>query len=58
MDLAVTEAFEECIEPLVILGACVLAFAKPRPQVLPDGVVGMDADLREIVSSPAPNVLG
>jgi hypothetical protein len=34
MSVAATEAREECLEPLLILGAGVLAFTKPRPQVL------------------------
>jgi hypothetical protein len=44
MDVAVAEALAECIEPLVILGADVLALPKPGPQVLSDLVVAVRPD--------------
>ena len=43
---------------LVILGAGVPAFAQPGPQVLPDVVVVVRADLSEVLSRPAADVLG
>src|SRR6266852_5717632 len=58
MDVAAAKALEECIELLVILGAGVLALPKPGPKVLPDVVVVVRADLSEIVSRPAVDVLG
>ena len=50
MGVAAAEAFEECIELLVILGLGVLALPKPGPEVLPDVVVVVRADLAK--SSP------
>ena len=41
---AAAQAMEECVELLVILGAGVLAFAEPGPQLLPDVTGGMRAD--------------
>src|SRR5712691_7098193 len=58
MDGAAAQALEECIELLVILRAGVLALPKPGPKVLPDVVVVVRADLSEIVSRPAVDVLG
>jgi hypothetical protein len=41
---------KECVELLVIFGAGVLAFAQPGPQILADVVVGVRADLIEVLS--------
>ena len=58
MNVAAAKALEERIELLVILGPGVLALPEPGPEVLPDVVVVVRADLSEIASPPAADVLG
>lgn len=49
MGVAVAEAPEECIKPLVILSAGVVALPKPGPQVHSDLVVAVRPDPGEII---------
>src|ERR1022692_440786 len=58
MDIAASQALEECVELLIVLGAGVLVLPKPGPESLPDLIVVVRADPREIASRPAANVLG
>src|SRR5258707_8138047 len=57
VSVPVTKALEEGLEPLIVLGRCVLALPEPEPQEFPVLIVTTGTDLGEVAVVPVADVL-